>query len=418
MKRPPFIERLGKSLPTMFTAIFLAIAVWILAVTSTDPVQQRSLGRTVDIELAGLNSSLVITSEVPETVSITLSAPSSVWGSDLTASNAIRAIADLSGLDAGEHIVPVNLQISARPVKVVSYTPDEIEVTIEEIYTESFAIELIQPSSPAIGYEAGSPELNKVTASVKGPASLVDQVTGVRAILDISLATDDIDTDLELRAVNANGVNVNGVVVSPEQVNVKVEITQRGGYRNLPVKVVTSGQPRSGFNLTNITNDPLIVTLFSTDPERVNELPGFIETVALDLEDAMEDMLVSLPLNLPPGVTVVGDPSVKVTVSIASIQGSRTLTNMPIEIVGLDENLQAVFAPDLVDIILSGPLPTLDQLIFGNVRVFIDLTGFEEGTYQLTPSAEVNVQGVLVQSILPSTIEVTIIPAGETPASN
>jgi len=417
MKKPPILNRLVKFLPTIFTAIILSIAVWVLAVTSTDPVQQRSYGRPVDIEIRGLNASLVITSELPETVAVTLSAPTSIWASDLTSSSAVRAIADLSGIGPGDHTIPIKLQVNARPVKIVSYTPDEIDMIIEEIYSESFEIELQRPSSPAIGYEAGTPVLSKASATVKGPASLVDRVTGVRATLDVSQAIEDIDTNLDLRPVDENGLTVSGVTTTPAQVNVQVKITQRGGYRNLPVKVVTSGQPRSGFNLTNITNDPLIVTVFSNDADLINALPGFIETVPLDLSDATEDLVISLPLNLPAGVTVVGNPSVEVDVSIDSIQGSRTLTGMPIETVGLNQGLQATYAPEVVDIILSGPIPTLDDLIVGNVRVFIDLSGYEEGTYQLTPSAEVNVQGVLVQSILPSTVEATISQAGENPAN-
>jgi YbbR domain-containing protein len=414
MKKPPILDRLVKFLPTFFTALILAIAVWVLAVTSTDPVQRRSFGRPVDIEIRGLNASLVITSELPETVAVTLSAPASIWASDLTSSSSVRAIADLSGVGPGEHVIPIRLQINARPVKIVSYTPDEIEMTIEEIYSEAFEIELQRPSSPAIGYEAGTPNLSKASATVKGPASLVDRVSGVRATLDVSQAIEDIDTNLDLRAVDENGLTVSGVTITPAQVNVRVEITQRGGYRNLPVKVVTSGQPKAGFSLTTITNDPLIVTVFSTDADLINTLPGFIETVPLDLSDATEDLVVSLPLNLPVGVTIVGSPSVEVSVTIDTVQGSRTLTGMPIETIGLNQNLQATYAPELVDIILSGPIPTLDDLIVGNVRVFFDLSGYEEGTYQLTPSYEVNVQGVLVQSILPSTVEVTISPAGDT----
>jgi len=415
MNRPPIVKRFAKFVPTIFTAIILAIAVWVLAVTSTDPVQRRNYGRPVEIEIVGLKPSLVITSDVPETVSIILSAPSSLWASELTSSDAIRAIADLSGVGAGDHTIPINLQINARPVNVESYSPDQIEIMIEETYSESFDIDLISPSSPAIGYEANDPVLSKLTATVSGPASLVDQVASIEAILDVSQAVEDIDTNLDLRAVDENGLNVSGISITPDQINVEVEITQRGGYRNLPVKVVTSGQPASGFNLTNITNDPLIVTVFSTDPQRVEELPGFIETVPLDLEGATENMIVSLPLDLPAGVTVVGNPTVGVNVTITSVQGSRTLTEMPLETVGLDETLQAIYAPEVVDVILSGPIPTLDELIVGNVRVFMDLSGYEEGTYQLTPSAEVNVQGVLVQSILPASVEVNISPAEDTP---
>ena len=408
MKKTPLFERFTKNLPSLFSAVALAVVVWVLAVTNTDPVEKRNYARAVPIELFGLNPALVITSEVPEQIMLTLSAPASTWGSELTSSNAVRAIADLSGLTAGNHSVPVNLQIDAQPVKVESYSPDVIEIVIEEIYSESFKIDLVQPSSPAIGYEAGNPTLGKETATVNGPSSLVDQVVGIQAVLDISQATENIDETLALKAVNENGLQVSGVSISPEEVNVQMKITQRGGYRTVSVKVVTIGQVESGYSLNRISLNPLVITVFSTDSELVNDLPGFIETQPLNLSDASEDMVVSLPLDLPSGMTVVGESTIKVSVSIAPIQGNRTLTNLPVETIGLDQELSSVLSPDRVDIILSGPLPTLDELIPGNVRIFLDLTDFEKGTYQLEPSIEINIQSVLVRSLLPAAIEVEV----------
>jgi len=410
MKKPPLFERFTKNLPSLFSAVALAVIVWVLAVTNTDPVEKRSYPRAVPIELFGLDPALVITSEVPEQITLTLSAPASTWTSELTSSDAVRAIADLSGLTAGEHSVPVNLQIDAQPVKVESYSPDVIEIEIEEIYSKSFKIDLVQPSSPAIGYEVGNPTLGKGTATVNGPASLVDQVIGIQAVLDISQAKENIDTDLALKAIDENGLTVSGVSISPEKVNVQMNVTQRGGYRNVTVKVVTTGQIKSGYRLTNISSNPLVITVFSTNSKLINDLPGFIETQPLDLSDASEDMVVSLPLDLPSGMTVVGESTIKISVSIAPIQGSDTLTNLPVEIIGLDPQLSAVLSPDRVDIILSGPLPTLEELIPGNVRIFIDLTDFEEGTYQMELSHEINIQSVLVQSLLPAAIEVELTP--------
>ncbi|MCD6355795.1 MAG: hypothetical protein J7L66_00800 [Anaerolineaceae bacterium] len=416
MKKSPLFTQFTKNLPSLLSAIALAIAVWILAVTNTDPVEKHIFEHPIPIELIGLDPSLVIINEVPDQVTLTLSAPVSTWETDLTSTNAVRAIADLSNLSAGDHSVPIKLLIDAQPVKVETYSPDVIEITIDNIYSESFPIELVQPSSPAIGYEAGSPQLSKKTATVKGPASQVNKVTGVQAVLDISQAKEDIDTSLELKAVDENGLTISNLLITPQEVNVKMKITQRGGYRNVPVKVVTSGQIESGYRLTNINSNPLIVTVFSTNPELVNELPGFIETIPLDLSDASKDMVVSLPLNLPNGMTVVGESTIRVSVSIAPIQGSLTLSNLPIETDGLDESLIALLSPNKVDIILTGPLPTLDELIPGNVRVFIDLTGLGEGTYQLDPSFEVNISDVLVQSVLPATVEVDITPLAEKPA--
>jgi len=73
------IKDLIKNLPTLATAILLAVAVWVLAVTNTDPVERRTFSRPVEIEVVGLDPSLVVTNEIPEQISLSLSAPSSTW---------------------------------------------------------------------------------------------------------------------------------------------------------------------------------------------------------------------------------------------------------------------------------------------------------------------------------------------------
>ena len=89
--------------------------------------------------------------------------------------------------------------------------------------------------------------------------------------------------------------------------------------------------------------------------------------------------------------------------------------NQPINILGLSEGLAAQASPQTVDVIISGPLPTLDALTPQDIIVSVDVTGLALGTYQLIPKVEVLVSNVLVESILPSTIEVVIsIPATPT----
>jgi YbbR domain-containing protein len=402
-------KRFTKTLSILLTAVMLAIAVWILAVTTTDPVEKRNYGRAVELEVTGLDPALTITNDVPEQVSLTLSAPESIWSSELANSNVIRAIVDLSGLEAGNYTLPVNLQINAQPVKVESYSPNEVEIQIEQLYSKDFSITLIQPSSPAVGYEAGTPRLSPAIATVSGPASLVEQVVDVQATLDVSQAKEDIDRNLELYALDENGLTVEGVSISPQNVNVTVAINQRGGYRNVSVKVVTSGQIASGYRLTDISSNPLVVTVYSADPDLVNNLPGYIETQPLNLTDADEDRQVSLPLSVPSGITVVGESTVKVSVSISPIQGSITLTSLPVEIIGLLPDYEVSLSLDRVDVILSGPIPVLDELKSSDVRVLIDLTDFTEGVYQVEPRVELDSSEILVESKLPASIEVEIL---------
>jgi YbbR domain-containing protein len=164
----------------------------------------------------------------------------------------------------------------------------------------------------------------------------------------------------------------------------------------------------NGYRLTNISPFPPNVFVFSTNPSLVDNLPGFVETNPIDLTGVKDDLEIRLPLNLPKGVELVGDQSVLVQVGVAAIEGSITLSDLPIEVIGLPENLVARISPEVVDVIISGPLPLLDNLAERDVRVILDLSSVTEGTYQFAPRVEISIDELQVETILPSSIEVVV----------
>jgi len=195
-----------------------------------------------------------------------------------------------------------------------------------------------------------------------------------------------------------------------------IPVSQQGGFRDVAVKVVVQGQVASGYRLENITVFPPVITVFSSNPELVNKLPGVIETQLLDIQDAKENISTRLALTLPENITIIGSQTVQVSVGITPIQTSLTLLNQPINIIGLPEGLSAQVLPQAIDVIISGPVPVLDALTSQDVTVSVDVTGLEPGTHQLTPVVKVLVSNVLVESILPGTVEVTLfVPGTPTP---
>ena len=86
-------------------------------------------------------------------------------------------------------------------------------------------------------------------------------------------------------------------------------------------------------------------------------------------------------LDLPNGVSLVGEESVLVRLSIAAREGTL-LINLPIEAIGFPPEMQAIFAPETVEVLLAGPLPILNNLKPAEIRVSVDLTGMEPGVYQ------------------------------------
>jgi YbbR domain-containing protein len=269
----------------------------------------------------------------------------------------------------------------------------------------------------AVGYQAGPPQLSVTEALVSGPASLVDQVSELRVEMRIAGARGGLQAELPLAPVDAQGERVEGVDLSPETVIVSVPVEQLGGFRDVAVKVVVTGQVAPGYRVTNISVTPNVITLFGSNPSLVAGLPGFVETESLSIDGASDDVEARVGLLLPEGISLVGDQTVFVQVSIAAIESSVTLTS-GLEITGLGPGLVAEASPPNIDVIISGPLLTLETLQPGDVRVVLNLVGLARGTHQVEPTVVVLPDQIEVQTILPPTIEVEIrsgVPFTPTP---
>ncbi len=399
---------LTKNMRTFILAFALALAVWVSAVTAADPDETRLFPNPVPVEYVSQDPGLIIKGQVPRQVQITLRAPRSVWDKLTTEKDAIHALVDLSGLKAGTHTLNIQVQINARPIRLISLSPEKFDLTLEAFITRSMPLELTLTGEPAIGYLAGEPILIPAEVVLSGAQSLMNQVTHLSLLLDISGSRQEIQTTLPIQALDDQGNLVTGLTMHPDNVQVNLPISQQGGYRDLAVKVVTIGRTANGYRLTNVDPTPPLVTVFSSDLELIGAMPGYVETTPLDLNGADADIEIRLNLNLPSGVTLVGEQNVLVRVGISAILGSLKLTNRPVEIINLSPTLLAKISPEIVDVILSGPLPVLDTLAPANVHVVIDTKGLGVGTHYLTPTIQMVIEGVTVESILPGTVEVII----------
>ena len=115
------------------------------------------------------------------------------------------------------------------------------------------------------------------------------------------------------------------------------------------------------------------------------------------------------PDTFPQGNTtvIIGEQSVLVRLSIAALEGSLPIT-LPLEVVGLPPELKATLSPASVELLLTGPLPLLNNLTPGGIRISVNLTGLEVGVHQVAPVVDLLPSQVKVASILPESVEVTI----------
>ena len=409
------MRNLAVNLRTFLLALVLAIAVWISAVTAADPDEVHA-PLTIPLDITGKDNSLVMTSKVPATIQVTLRAPQSVWEQLTAQENSVRAFLDLSGLSAGEHVLNIKVQVTVRPTQIVLTNPTTVTVALEPFATKTLPVNLSLSGQSATGYRAGDATLNPAEITVSGPKSLVDKVQRARVLVDLSGTRESVDQAILVEVLDDKNTPINGLIVTPVTTHVNIPISQQGGFRDVAVKVVVQGQQAPGYRLETISVFPPVVTVFASDPQLIKNISGVVETQPLDITNAKNDINTRLGLSLPENITVVGAQTVQVEVGISPIQTSVTLLNQPINIIGLPEGMTAQISPQTVDIILSGPLPILDILSPQDITITVDVTGLEIGVHQLTPKVNPLVDNVLVESMLPSTIEV-ILSQSVTPPS-
>jgi len=401
---------------TFLLALVLATAVWISAVTAADPDEVRAYPNPIPLEIIGQDPSLVITSNIPSQIEVTLRAPRSVWEQLTAQEEAVRALLDLSGLSAGDHTLNIQIQVATRPTQIVLANPTSVTVTLEVLDTRTLIIDTSLQGQPAVGYQAGDMTLDSLSVIASGPKSLVKEAARARILVSVDGARENIDQAVPVQILDAKNNILRGLTVNPESVRVNIPVSQQGGFRDLAVKVAVHGQVASGYRLESISVFPPVVTVFASDPALVNSLPGVVDTAPFDLQDANEDVSTRLALILPNGVSVVGVQTVQVQAGVEPIQSSLTLSGQTVNVIGLPSELIVKVSPQTVDVILSGPLPVLDALTPQDVRVIADVSGLNAGTHQLEPTVEILAANIKVESILPSTVEVILdAPAAPTP---
>lgn len=401
------MNRILTNLGSLLLSLFLAVVVWIVAVREENPIITDDLAAPIAVNLTGLDQNLSIVGQPLGQVTLRLRAPQQAWSEPLRPED-FQVRADLEGLGAGRHSVPLTADYPGDEVNIIDIKPDNLVITLEPIITRQIPVEAQVIGEPAFGYEWRGTVVTPTQVTATGPASLVDQVDA--AVVEVALpgvrSTVERQQPVSLR--NSAGEALTGIEeVSPRTVEVAVEIARRPGYRDFSVRVPYTGAPARGYQIASIAVDPSLVTLRGS-PEAFDRLPGYVETLPIDLEGATEDIRARLALNLPEPLSVIGLQNIAVQIEISPIMGSRDLRLEPV-VRGLDLGLTRTVPIETADLVVSGPLPVLDTLDGGSIQVILDLSGLEAGVHSV-PLQAVVPEGVTVVSLLPASVEITLSP--------
>jgi YbbR domain-containing protein len=180
-----------KNIGLKILALLLACVVWFLvSAPRREPVRERSV--TAAISVVGLPSRLVITTEIPNSVSVRVRGR--VSDLKALASQNLEASIDLTALQAGEVEVTLRAHSINVPdtVDVVSIVPNKFRFKIEGLRQRAVSIRPYLVGTLPAGYLLDGPTLSPERALVSGPASQIlklNEVTTERIIMTGRTAT-------------------------------------------------------------------------------------------------------------------------------------------------------------------------------------------------------------------------------------
>jgi YbbR domain-containing protein len=170
----PWIPNLGLKL----LSVFLAFVVWfVVSAPRRENVSERAFA--APLSLVGMPREMVITTPVPDTVSVRLRGRSS----DLRAlsSQNLEVTLDIRWVQPGEAQVTLRPQaINVPPnVEVISVDPNRVHFRVEQLRQRAVPIRPFLVGQPPGGFVAGDPTMVPDQALVSGPASQVRNVSEV-----------------------------------------------------------------------------------------------------------------------------------------------------------------------------------------------------------------------------------------------
>jgi YbbR domain-containing protein len=282
-------------------------------------------------------------------------------------------------------------------------------VHLEAVRGISVPIDIEVVGTVATGYQSAPPVVLPNRADVSGPEPLLSDVTSINGSIEIEGARDDVVAQVPVRPVDAQGTLVAGLEWDPREVQARVRVSRRLGFKP-DVEVVPDlrGEPATGYRRGSVVVQPSTVTLAGV-PSALEGLPGFVETSPISVTNATQDLNIRSPLTVPQDVVVVGVDFVTVTVEVLPILSSRAMT-ATVEVRGVQPDWVAVASPSVVDVILEGPDAILANMTPEDLRVIVDVFGLGRGTQRVEPDV-LAPDGVAVVSIIPETIEVVLGPA-------
>lgn len=399
-KRP----RISRNLRYKILAILLAIVLWFYAANERGVIHDRVFDN-IPIAVRSLESGLVLTEELPR-VQITLRG--STEGLNV---NELTAYVDLSRVQSGETVVPVQVNVPGG-VTFVSVKPSRVKVTADVAQGKQVPVEIKLTGQAAPGWLAMSPTVTPSQVVITGGKNILGNVQSAFASLDLRNTERNLNETVSVKVFDRDGALVEGLQIVPANVEIFVPVIKEQPMKAVPVKAVVNGLPAAGYQVSGISVEPQNVKVIGVaeDIEKVKE----VLTLPIDISGSDKTVAYLVRLELPPGITGFEPSQVSVVVQVARENLERDLGPVRVQIEDLASGQQADYQSKEVTVRVAGSPDMVEKLITKDVSARVNLSGLSAGKYEVPVSVSLP-SGITLVRVTPDVLTVTLVPETKRP---
>lgn len=382
-------------------ALVLAAALWVVVQNEQNPERTDVPAFALPIEIVNVPSGLVVVSEPPQ-VQARVRVPSASWASLRPGS--FRATADATSARPGVNDVPVGVEPLEQQVRSVDPIPPRVNVVLEEIVDRIVPVRLNIAGNVPFGYALSTPRIIPEHVTVSGPSTAVQTVEAAGLEFRLDGVTVSLTGTYAPRPVDARGAEVRGVVVTPSTVNVEVPVAQQVGYKEIGVRPAIQGRVAAGYYLEPVEISPATVTIVGSPTTLAGV--NFVDTEPIDVTNLSSSAVRRPQVRPPAGLTLLQPQPVSATLRVTPLTSSQTIRLAP-AVQNLGPGLQLVGDVPPIDVSLTGPAPTFQNLSPRDFRISINLAGVPPGRHEVEPQVAVPA-GFTLQGLDPPRVAVTL----------
>jgi YbbR domain-containing protein len=339
---------------------------------------------------------------------------------DATINGGVRHVLDVSdqtlqfSIDAsriktiGKYTLDIKPKLLPKQLKLVGFSPKQIQISIEAVASKTVPVVALPKGSPNDKFSVQSltPVPGQVT--VWGAPSLLGQISEAIATVDVTGHRASFSTPTTIGVQDGNRHIINSLRLTPDTVQVSIEIVAGASVRNLGLKPTFAGELPGGFWIQEVKFDPPVIQV--RGPQKILDSLTSLSSTAITLSDRRASFNDQVAVDLPDGIELVGENLVMAHVVIGSSEGTRQF-DIASQYVNVTEGFGVTtINPSSVQVVVSGDPKTINQLKRTDIKLNLDLKGTLSGSNKITitPAMFNLPPNFQVVSFTPNTVEVVM----------